>query len=371
MAALFFAQAGRVMQYYSCMVIFILGLVLALLALVVWTLHRTYQHVPAKELKRLARGGDDIAALLYKPVAYGVSLDFLLRLLGLVLAVLALVCFAQSVGLWLAVVLLLAIGVVGGFVLVPAGELNRSSIWLAKWAAPGVAWLLERLHPVFDWAVRFVRRHRAIRIHTGLYEKADLARLLDTQKSQPDNRIAPGEIELLKHSLTFGDRTVADALVPKRVVKLVSATETIGPVLMDELARSGHSRFPVYSGKHDNIVGVLYLHDLVGTKRTGAVEGLMKPRLTYVHEDFTLYQVLQAFLRTKQHLFLVVNSFEEFVGVITIEDVLEQMIGKPIVDEFDKYDDLRAVAAARKEHLGHTKAKAEPETTAEAPEVVK
>jgi CBS domain containing-hemolysin-like protein len=149
---------------------------------------------------------------------------------------------------------------------------------------------------------------------------------------------------------------------------------------MDELSKSGHSRFPVYDDKRDNIVGILYLHDLVGTKKTGRVDTLMSGRLTYVHEDFTLYQTLQAFLRTKQHLFLVVNSFEELVGIITIEDVIEQMIGRAIVDEFDQYDDMRAVAAtaARKEHDGHAEPKPEPaerpdnaEATAEPPEVVK
>jgi Mg2+/Co2+ transporter CorC len=69
---------------------------------------------------------------------------------------------------------------------------------------------------------------------------------------------------------------------------------------------------------------------------------------------------------------LVVNSFEELVGIITIEDVLEQMIGRPIVDEFDKYDDLRAVAAAaaKKDHVVHKKEKSEPVPTPEAQEMV-
>jgi CBS domain containing-hemolysin-like protein len=87
-----------------------------------------------------------------------------------------------------------------------------------------------------------------------------------------------------------------------------------------------------------------------------------------VHEDFTLYQALQAFLKTKHHLFLVVNSFEELVGILTIEDVLEQMIGKPIVDEFDRYDDLRAVAAAaaKKDHVNHNEPKLPSESDVSA-----
>ena len=135
-------------------------------------------------------------------------------------------------------------------------------------------------------------------------------------------------------------------------------------MLMGELHTSGHSRFPVYEAKKDNIVGVLYLHDLVATKQSGVVRTVMRRKVTYVHEEFTLYQTLQAFIKTKQHLFVAVNSFEEYVGIITIEDVLERVIGKLIVDEFDTYDDLRAVAAAaaRKDHAANVKQHA-PETT--------
>jgi len=234
---------------------------------------------------------------------------------------------------------------------------------LAKRAAPGIAWLLERLHPVVDVIARLTHRLQRMQIHTGLYEKADIVELLERQKGQGDSRISASEVELLQHALTFGDKFVSGALVPMRVVKLVAAADVIGPVLMDELSKSGHSRFPVYDEKRDHIVGILYLHDLVSAKHSGTVAEIMSHKLTYVHEDFTLYQALQAFLKTKRHLFLVVNSFEELVGILTIEDVLEQIIGKPIVDEFDKYDDLRAVAAAaaQKEHDVHMKEKTEPE----------
>jgi CBS domain containing-hemolysin-like protein len=198
---------------------------------------------------------------------------------------------------------------------------------------------------------------------------------LERQKHQPDNRIEVGELDLIVHALSFGDKQVRDVLVPKRVVQFVNANETVGPVLMGELHKSGHSRFPVFERKHDNVVGVLYLKELVANHKTGKVSDLMSKQLHYVHEDFTLYQTLQAFLKTKQHLFLVVNSFEELVGIITIEDVLEQIVGHPIVDEFDKYDDLRAVAAAaaKKEHYEHQEAEREPkepEATSEAKEVV-
>ena len=349
------------------MLYFILGVLLVAVAVTFWVLRQTYLHVPPRELKRLARRGDPVAELLYRAVAYGASLRALLTGGVVIFGALALAAFASATNVWWALLIVLALVGLGAYIFVPSDELTRGGLWTARTVAPGIAWLLERVHPFLNGLVNLAGRHRRARIHTGLYEKTDLLELLERQKGQPDSRISDGEIELLQHTLTFGDRTVADTLVPKRVVKMVAATDTIGPVLMDELARSGHSRFPVYDGARDNIVGVLYLHDLVGAKHGGAVADAMSRKLTYVHEEFTLYQALQAFLKTKRHLFLVVNSFEELVGIITIEDVLEQMIGKPIMDEFDTYDDLRAVAAAaaQKEHTEHQKAKTEPDEPAE------
>jgi CBS domain containing-hemolysin-like protein len=363
---------GPKRTYYTLMLNFIFGLVLAASAVTAWVLQRTYQHVPAHELKRLARRGDEVAQLLYRAVAFGMSLQVLLTAAAIILGIFALVLMTNAMGTFLGVVVLLVLVGLGAMIFVPTDELTRSSLWLAKKAAPAIAWLLERVQPFIDFFVRGVRKHRHVTLHTGLYEKSDLVELLERQKGQTDSRISENEIGLLQHALTFGDKLVSDAMVPKRVAAMVSSKESIGPVLMDELAKSGHSRFPVFAEKRDNVVGILYLHDLVGAKHTGTVEHLMSHKLTYVHEDFTLFQALQAFLKTKHHLFLVVNSFEELVGIITIEDVLEQMIGKPIVDEFDRYDDLRAVAAtaAKKDHKAHDEPKPEPSATPEVKEVV-
>src|SRR5690606_29548949 len=105
----------------------------------------------------------------------------------------------------------------------------------------------------------------------------------------------------------------------------------------------------------DNIVGMLFLRDLIHAAHGGTVKKLMKPEVVFIHEDQSLDEALQAILKTHKHLFVVVNSFEEYVGIITIEDILEKILGRAIVDEFDQYEDMRAVAAkvANKEHAVH------------------
>lgn len=344
---------------------------LAALALFSIGLLKVFRRMPERELKRRAREGDELARALYKAAAYGPSLGAVLWFLVGITNALFFLAVSRIVPGWLAVMLSATL-IWLGFVWLPAREVTQASSWTAAKVAPVLAWLLNYLHPLLDRAIAFVQRHRPVTIHTGLYDREDLLELLTYQSTQPDNRIEKFELEIASHALAFGDRLVRDHLVPRRIVKMVSADDTVGPVLMNELHDSGHSRFPVYDGKKDNIVGVLYLRDLVKAKSGGAIKNTYRPEVFYVHEEQPLSDALQAILRTHRQLFVVVNSFEEYVGIITTEDILEQIVGKPIIDEFDQYDDLRAVAArdAKKEHKEHTE-KAEPEKpTEESTEVV-
>jgi CBS domain containing-hemolysin-like protein len=188
--------------------------------------------------------------------------------------------------------------------------------------------------------------------HTKLYQKEDLIDLMERQSKQSDNRLSREELDIARHALTFGDKLVCDYMTPRSQMISVAANEKVGPVLMDTLHKSGHTRFPVYDTKPGNVIATLYMHDLVADKSGGIVKDIAKPAVFYAHDSQTLYQTLMAFLKTKHHLFIVVNSFEEIVGIITLEDVLEQILGRPILDEFDQYEDLRAVAtsAATKIH---------------------
>lgn len=94
----------------------------------------------------------------------------------------------------------------------------------------------------------------------------------------------------------------------------------------------------------------------------------MRRDVYFVHEDFSLRQALAAFYRTHHPLFIVVNEFEEYVGVLTIETVVEQLLGRPLPgDEMEAYDSARSVAEAQAKdrHRANRQAGHEP---AEAPE---
>ncbi|HUP26358.1 MAG TPA: CBS domain-containing protein [Candidatus Limnocylindrales bacterium] len=324
---------------------------LAVLTLLAVSLQRTYAHYPLKELKHRARQGNQLAAAILKAVGYGHSLRAVMWFLIGISSGAFFVMVAASRPFWLALCLSAAL-IWLGFVWLPAARVTRLSERLAAWAAPVLARFLLYVHPIVDGIIRVIRRHRPISLHTGLYDRSDLVDLLDRQQVAPHNRIERVQLDLARRALTFGDDTVGQHMIPRRAVKSVAADEPLGPIVMDELHASGHSRFPVYDGKKGNVVGTLFLRDLLTATHGGTVRSRMKEEVSYIHEDQSLQDALQAILKTHHQLFIVVNSFEEYVGIITIEDILETIIGHPIIDEFDQYGDIRAVAAraARQEH---------------------
>ena len=344
-------------------------ILLAGLVILCVNLLKTYRHIPLKELRRQARSNDKFASSAYKVANYGRSAELLLWVIASLAAAGLFIKLSEELEWWLALI--------GVFVLiclvywwVPNREVKKINKRLAILCAPLVARLLSLLMPPLKWAEKQIDRFMPLTVHSGLYEKEDLLELLDAQATQADSRISEREIEIAKNSLTFSDKLVREVMTPKRMMKTLMVEDQISPHILDEIHGSGYSRLPVYEADEngtEKVVGILYTKDLIDAVHAGSIGGVMDKKVYFVQEELDLGHVLSAFLKTKHHLFVVVNKFEEPVGVISIEDILEQIIGRPIVDEFDEYDDLRKVAGleASKESETHEVITAEPDENTE------
>jgi CBS domain containing-hemolysin-like protein len=158
--------------------------------------------------------------------------------------------------------------------------------------------------------------------------------------------LSNNEKKIISYSLRFEDKKVSEVMTPRSVIDSINRSEMLGPLVLDDLHKTGHSRFPVVDGDIDHVVGMLYVQDLLtlDKKRSQTAEKAMDAKVFYIREDHQLSQALAAFLRTHHHLFVVVNKYRETVGLVSLEDVLEALLGRKIVDEFDTHEDLRAVA---------------------------
>ena len=163
------------------------------------------------------------------------------------------------------------------------------------------------------------------------------------------------EKKLVVHGLSFGDQIVSTIMTPRSVIDSIKSSEFLGPLTLDDLHKTGHSRLPVTKGDIDHIIGILNLKSLLtlDVKRSTTAEKAMEPKVFYVRQDQTLQHALAAFLRTHHHLFVVVNEFRETVGLLALEDVIETLLGRKIIDEFDAHDNLREVALHNPRHNNH------------------
>ncbi len=314
---------------------------------------RTANHF---QLKADAQKDDKKSKTAYALYSYGTRLSVTLGLLWALSVALLSALVYEAVGVVLFFVLASICIFITSFIL-PNYVLNKYYLHLTAWSAPVLRKIIGPLAFITKPLSLMLDRISPKKLGHRVYLKEELIDLFSHTESA-QGALLRDELSMIRSMLEFGDKKIRDVMTPRRMVSVVSRDDEVGPLLMDELHRSGHSRFPVIAEpKQFTFVGTLYLRDLVGQKSLKKVKELMSSDVRYVHEEESLAHALQAFLKTHHHLFVVVNSFEEFVGVLSIEDVLEEIIGREIIDEFDQHDDLRAVAAsiAQKEKAAREK----------------
>lgn len=161
------------------------------------------------------------------------------------------------------------------------------------------------------------------------------------------------ELEVIQNILSLSDKVVRDVMTPRTVVFALSALEKV----KDAGIEGGiitHSRIPVYFKDFEDVEGIVYRRDILTARAEGkhdlTLEMLMKP-VHFVYEKTSLDKVLKMFLERAEHLFVVIDEFGGLAGVISLEDVLEEILGQEILDEFDKISDMRKLAQKRREKV--------------------
>jgi len=143
---------------------------------------------------------------------------------------------------------------------------------------------------------------------------------------------------MLEGVIRMAEKTAGDVMVPSTRMDLVNIADSTEQ-MMHGVIDSGHSRFPVYEGEHENIIGILLAKDLLKLQRAPElnIRALLRPAV-FVPESKGLNDLLRDFQSNHNHLAVVIDEFGRVAGLITIEDVLEQIVGE-IEDEFDSSDD--------------------------------
>ena len=147
------------------------------------------------------------------------------------------------------------------------------------------------------------------------------------------------EQQFIESIFKLTDRAVRHIMTPRHDVEMLNADATLSEV-MDELLSSGYSRFPIYEGSPDQIIGTVHVRDLLLLYRrqgeNAKVREAVSPPL-YVPENSRASALLATFRKSRRHMALVVSELGGIEGVVTLEDVLEEIVGE-IGDEFDEIE---------------------------------
>jgi magnesium and cobalt transporter len=172
-------------------------------------------------------------------------------------------------------------------------------------------------------------------ISPGPDSKAELIRTL----ADAENRelIEPESRLMLEGVLRMADMTAGDVMVPATRMDLLDIDADYDTLLGDVI-NTAHSRFPVFEGQRENVIGILMAKDLLKLQRAPELNlrTLLRPAV-FVPESKRLNELLRDFRSNRNHLAIVIDEFGGTAGLITIEDVLEEIVGE-IEDEFDEQE---------------------------------
>ena len=169
-------------------------------------------------------------------------------------------------------------------------------------------------------------------IHPGPDSREEL--IANLAEAEDNDVISADARVMLERVIRMADMTASDVMVAAPRMDLINIDAPLDE-LMNMVIHTAHSRFPVYHGERENIIGILMAKDLLKLQRSPAlnIRTLLRPAV-FVPESKGLNDLLREFRGNRSHLAIVIDEFGRVAGIVTIEDVLEEIVGE-IEDEFD------------------------------------
>jgi CBS domain containing-hemolysin-like protein len=332
----------------AAITLLVIAICLVPLAGVFGGMEAALQRVSKARVEELRREGNKRAARLEALLDDRARLVALLLLLRIICETVAavlvsLVLFGEWGASWKTVLVAAGIMTVVSYVLVGVGPrtLGRQHAYgVALHTAGLLRWLGRVLGPV---ASLLIAVGNALTPGRGYRDgpfstEVELRELVDLAEER--GVVETGERNMIHSVFELGDTIAREVMVPRTDVVWIERHKTVRQALALAL-RSGFSRIPVIGENVDDVVGVVYLKDLVRRSQNAAerngpkVEELMRPP-TFVPESKPVDELLRDMQAQRIHIAIVVDEYGGFAGLVTIEDILEEIVGE-IADEHDAF----------------------------------
>ncbi|MBI3760936.1 MAG: HlyC/CorC family transporter [Chloroflexi bacterium] len=294
-----------------------------------------------------------LAQALCRFSAAGVAVFLLAPILAPLLASVPAIAPRAETWAIAAVVLAVALAVLVVGELVPEALVQREPERWAIFFAPAVAALEWLLAPPARLLVRLSAAIARPLGGTGalpIVTEEEIKTMVDA--GEEGGAIEQEEKEMIYSIFQFGDTLTREVMVPRIDMVAIDAETPISQAI-ETIMSAGHSRIPVYQDSTDNVIGVLYAKDLLRVWRNGAearhLRDLMRPAY-FVPEAKKLDDLLDELQRQRVHMALVVDEYGGIAGLVTLEDIVEEIIGE-IRDEYDVIEEPDIEAVGEGEYL--------------------
>ena len=166
--------------------------------------------------------------------------------------------------------------------------------------------------------------------------------------SEEDGVINDMESDIIENTLTLKEKKLKDILTPRSVVFAVSQ-DTIIKDLLEDKRTYKFSRVPVYDGSIDNIIGMVLTKKIFKHAITDPDVSIKDIMISVdsINENIPVLKALSSFTKTKSHMLIVTDSYDQTEGIVTLEDCLETLLGLEIMDELDTTEDMRKLATSQ------------------------
>ncbi|GGW57613.1 CNNM domain-containing protein [Alishewanella tabrizica] len=161
------------------------------------------------------------------------------------------------------------------------------------------------------------------------------------------NKLDEDEQRVIANILDLHDVKVRDIMTPRTVCETAKPDEPLSD-LMDRVKKDQFSRYPVLDSE-ESPLGLVFRYDMLDIEDNLSVADIMKP-VKVISDKISVEQLMSQLMRERQHLCLVYDEYGSWLGLVTMEDVIEAIIGQPIMDETDDIPNMRRFAKRRWEH---------------------
>jgi CBS domain containing-hemolysin-like protein len=168
--------------------------------------------------------------------------------------------------------------------------------------------------------------------------------------SRVSGDIEETEEKVINNIIDLKNKIVREVMTPRTVTFSLNEHLTVGNAMAMLAELSSHSRIPIYNREPNNVTGVVMRKDILQAMAEGKNKlalARFKQQAHFVPETAPLNRILVDFFDRRQHLFIVVDEYGTMTGIISMEDVLEEIVGMEIIDESDKAKDMRELARSR------------------------